>query len=150
MNKFKIIIVVFWFLPHMAVMGQDPNHGDLNDATHIMKFDTSSYYFPKHIFRFGNNSKGECIREYFGPDSLKYYVDYKEPDTLPNAISKGLSIEFFNSGGMRNSEFRDWNGQKHGNFLLFHSNGAIKRNEVYERGKLIYLANYDENGILID
>jgi hypothetical protein len=150
MNKLKGFMLVLSSLTFMVALGQDPNHGELKGATHIMVFDTSAYYFPRYVVRFGSGPKGECIREYFGPDSIKYYVDYKEPDSLPNSISKGLSIEFFNSGGISNAHFRDWNGQKHGNFLLFHPNGAIKRNEVYERGKLKSFTNYDEQGKRID
>jgi len=150
MKRRNFLFLFLCCLTHFVSYGQDPNHGELKNVTHIIVFDTSSYYYPQHTIRFGNGSKGECIREYFGPDSIKYYVDYLEPATFSNSISKGFSIEFFNSGGISNAHFHDWKGQKHGNFLLFHPNGAIKRNEVYDRGKLMYFANYDEHGNLTD
>src|SRR5690606_3196651 len=99
-------------------------------------------------FKFDDKNFGVAQYSYYGPDSLRGHAEYMTlaPFKDGKKLRKGIGYELYMSGTFLGIVNFDWSGNKHGNFMEFHLNGAMKLNEIWERGKLVKSWKYTYSG----
>lgn len=154
MTIIKILIpVIISLIIQSSASCQNPNLSNINDLTHYeLRYDSIKKYYTDVQFNYDDNRFGVAQWTYYGPDSLSGYGAYYTllPYKNGRRLQKGLAIGLLPSGTFYGISYYDWSGDLHGNDLHFYPNGALKLNEVYDRGILIKSWKYNQKGELIE
>jgi protein TonB len=128
-NLLTISIVLFAFISY----GQDTTYYDSNNRW-VKTQEQASYYqiiqksgSMKSVFKSGQ------VRSELNSDKNAFY--YKE---------------WYENGQLRRVDTTNLNGELTGHILSYWENGALKRNDIYEKNKLIKGDCFDINGNKID
>lgn len=155
MKMLKRIILFFVFtciIYHISYC-QDPNLSHIDDLSkYELRYDSVQNYYSDINYKYDDNIFGIAQWNYFGPDSLSGYAAYYTQAPYKNGrqLRKGLAIGVLPGGTFYGISYYDWSGDLHGNDLHFYPNGALKLNEIWDRGTLIKSWEYSENGELIE
>jgi len=129
-NLLTISIVLFAFISY----GQDTTYFDSNSKK-VKSLNESHYY---QISSTTNGNKQQALKTFF--KSGKVRSEY-QPNKKANYY-----IEWYENGQLRRADTTNSKGEQIGRVLSFWENGAKKRVDIFEKGKLIKGSCYDING----